>query len=110
MFSGYCPLVILSSQCPCQEVEVILCQLPAPCVAVVGIEGEVGQEVVGDGVADELTGYMIQVGDEEVGLRLLLVVHRIVGMTNVLGAVHDGAELAFGEVGDEEQNVLHSSG
>ena len=69
----------------------------------VGIEGEVGHEVVGYGVADELTGYMIQVGDEEVGLRLLLVVHRIVGMADVLGAVHDGAELAFGEVGDEEQ-------
>ena len=100
----------MSPQRSCQKVEVVLCQLPASCVALVGIEGEVGQEVVGDGVADELTGYMIQVGDKEVGLRLLLVVHRIVGMTNVLGAVHDGAELAFGEVGDEEQNVLHSSG
>ena len=65
---------------------------------------------MGDGVADELTGYMIQVGDEEVGLRLLLVVHRIVGMADILGAVHDGTELAFGEVGDEEHDVLHSSG
>ena len=55
----------------------------------VGIEGEVGHEVVGYGVADELTGYMIQVGDEEVGLRLLLVVHRIVGVADILGAVHD---------------------
>ena len=100
----------MSSQRPCQEVEGVLWQLPASCVALVGIEGEVGQEVVGDGVADELTGYMIQVGDEEVGLRLLLVVHRIVGMADILGAVHNGAELAFGEVGDEEQDVLHSSG
>lgn len=97
-------------QCPCQEVEVVLCQLPASCVALVGIEGEVGQEVVGDGVADELAGDTVEVGDEEVGLRLLLVVHRIVGMADILGAVHNGTELAFGEVGDEEHDVLHSSG
>ena len=103
-------LIILSPQRSCQEVEVFLCQLSAPCIALIGIEGEVGQEVVGDGVADELTGYMIQVGDEEVGLRLLLVVHRIVGVADVLGAVNDGAELAFGEVRDEEHDVFHSSG
>ena len=84
--------------------------MQASCVALVGIEGEVGHEVMADGIADELTGYMIQVGDEEVGLRLLLVVHRIVGMADILGAVHNGTELAFGEVGDEEHDVLHSSG
>ena len=87
-----------------------MCQLPASCVALVGIEGEVGHEVVGDGIADKLTGYMIQVGNEEVRLGFLLVVHRIVGMADILCAVHDGAELAFGEVGDEEQDVLHPSG
>ena len=97
-------------QCPCQEVKVVLCQLPAPCVAVVGIEGEVRHEVMGDGIADELAGDTVEVGNEEVRLGFLLVVHRIVGMADILGAVHDGAELAFGEVGDEEHDVLHSSG
>ena len=87
-----------------------MCQLSASCIASVGIEGEVGHEVVGYGVADELTGYMVEVGNEEVGLRLLLVVHRVVGVTDVLGTVHDGAELALGEVGNEEDDVLHSSG
>ena len=87
-----------------------MCQLSASCIASVGIEGEVGHEIVGYGVADELAGYMVEVGNEEVGLRLLLVVHRVVGMTDVLGAVHDGAELALGEVGNEEDDVLYASG
>lgn len=97
-----CSLVILPSQRPCQEAEVVLCQLSATGVTSVGIEGEVGHEIVGYGVADELTGYMVEVGDEEEGLQLLLVVHRIVGMTDVLSTVHDGAELSFGEVGNEK--------
>ena len=85
-------------------------QLSASCIASVGVEGKVGHEVVGYGITDELAGDMVEVGDEEVGLRLLLVVHRIVRVTNVLGTVHDGAELALGEVGNEEDDVLYASG
>ena len=85
-------------------------QLSALDVALVGIEGEIGHEVVGDGIADELSGDSVEVSYEEVRLGFLLVVHRIVGMTDVLGAVHNGAELALGEVGDEEYDVLHASG
>ena len=85
-------------------------QLSALDVALVGIEGEIGHEVVGDGIADELAGDTVEVSYEEVRLGFLLIVHRIVGMTDVLSAVHNGAELAIGEVGDEEYYVLHASG
>lgn len=105
-----CSLIVLSPQRSCQKVKVVLCQLSATCVASAGIEGEVGHEVVGYGIADELSGDMVEVGNEEVSLGFLLVVHRIVGIANVLGAIHDGAELAFVEAGDEEDDVLHSSG
>ena len=103
-------LIILSPQRSSQEVEVVLCQLPASSVASVGVEGKVGHELVGDGITDEIAGDLVEVGNEEACLGFLLVVHRIVGMADVLGAVHDGAELAFGEIGDEEHDVFHSFG
>lgn len=87
-----------------------MCQLSASCIASVGIEGKVGNEIVGYGVADELTWYKVEVGNEEMRLRFLSVVHRIVEMTDVLGTVHDGAKLALGEVRNEEDDILHSSG
>ena len=68
------PLVILSSQRPCQEVKVALCQLSASCIASVGIEGEVGHEVVGYDVADKFAWHLVYVGYEEVGLCLFSVV------------------------------------
>ena len=85
-----------------------MCQLPASCIASVGIEGEVGHEVVGYGIADELAGDTVEDGNEEVGLRLLLVVHRVVLVLDVFGAVHDGAELALFYARDVEYDVLHA--
>lgn len=100
------PLVILSSQRPCQEVKVALCQLSASCIAAVGIEGEVGHEVVGYDVADKFAWHLVYVGYEEVGLCLFSVVHRVVLVLDVFGAVHDGAEFAFFYAGNVEDDVL----
>lgn len=61
-------LIVLSPHRSCQEVEIVLCQLTASCIASVGIEGKVGHEVVGDGIADELAGDLVEVGNEEVRL------------------------------------------
>ena len=99
MFSGYCPLVILSSQRPCQEVKVVLCQLSASCIALDGIEGEVGHEVVGYGIADELTRHLLNIGNKKVRLGFLLVVHRIVLVLDVFGTVHDGQSLPSSMLG-----------
>ena len=102
-----CPLIILSSQRLCQEVKVVLCQLSASCIALVGIEGEVGREVVGYGIADELVWHLLNIGNKKVRLGFLLVVHRIVLVLDVFGAVHDGAELAFFYGGYVEDYVLY---
>lgn len=85
-----------------------MCQLSATGIAFCCVEGEVGHEVVGYDIADELAGDTVEVGNEEVGLRHLLVVHRIVGVTDVLCTVHDGAELALGDARDIEHDVLHA--
>ena len=65
------------------------------CIASVGIEGEVGHEVVGYGIADELARHLLNIGNKKVRLGFLLVVHRIVLVLDVFGAVYDSAELAF---------------
>ena len=76
------------------------------CIASVGIEGEVGHEVVGYGIADEFARDMVEVGNEEVRLGFLLVVQRIVLVLDIFGAVHDGAEFAFFYAWDVEDDVL----
>ena len=76
------------------------------CIASVGIEGEVGHEVVGYGIADELARHLLNIGNKKVRLGFLLVVHRIVLMLDVFGAVHDGAKFAFFYAGDVEDDVL----
>ena len=102
----YFQLILLSSQRPCQEVKIVLCQLFASCIAAVGIEGEVWHHAVGNDVADELAWHLVYVGYEEVGLCFFSVIHRVVLVLDVFGTVHDGAELAFFYAGDEEDDVL----
>ena len=102
----YYLLIILSFQRPCQEVKVVLCQLSATCIASVGIEGEVGHEVVGYGIADELARHLLNIGNKKVRLGFLLVVHWMVLVLDVFGAVHDGTELAFFYARDVEDDVL----
>ena len=70
-------------------------QLSASCIASVGIEGEVGHEVVGYGITNELTRHLLNIGNKKARLGFLLVVHRIVLVLDVFGAVYDSAELAF---------------
>ena len=51
---------------------------------------------------------MVEVGNEEMRLGFLLVIHRIIRVTNVLGTIHDGAELAFVDAWDIEDDILHA--
>ena len=76
------------------------------CIASVGIEGEVGHEVVGYGITNELTRHLLNIGNKKARLGFLLVVHRIVLVLDVFGAVHDGAEFAFFYARDVEDDVL----
>lgn len=72
----------------------------------VGIEGEVGHEVVGYGIADEIARHLLNIGNKKVRLGFLLVIHWIVLVLDVFGAVYDSAELAFFYARDVEDDVL----
>ena len=87
-------LIILPSKCPRQKVEVVLRQTAGVAVAFGRVDGEVGEQVVANGVADELAWHLLNVSDQEIFFRLLAVVHRVVGGLDIFSDVKNDAETA----------------